>query len=101
MTWSERDWADSDNESDADAGGARDGGDDDGRRGLSADEDVAGGGQRRLSPSSWNWTEKIAGKGAAAGRRRSRSPGGQEADGRAGPTGTVTRDGGGGGRTAG
>ncbi|KAF7560605.1 hypothetical protein G7046_g3537 [Stylonectria norvegica] len=64
MTWSERDWADSEAESDLDFGA--DTRDDDGERA----------GERSASPlaTGWNWAEKIVGKGAAA---RARSPTGE------------------------
>lgn len=65
VTWSERDWVDSENESDVDVGG-------------DAKEDKQprkGSQQAPLSPSSWNWAEKIVGKG---GRGRSKSPKGEE-----------------------
>ncbi|PHH65893.1 hypothetical protein CDD81_1262 [Ophiocordyceps australis] len=57
VTWSERDWSDSGNESELDTGvGGKD---------LSKQE------QPSLSPRPWNWTEKIVGKGAASNRSKS------------------------------
>ncbi|KAL7937993.1 putative serine esterase domain-containing protein [Trichoderma chlorosporum] len=64
MTWSERDWASSENESDFDFIN-----DAVGDKKLDKPKDSQGG---RLSPSSWNWTEKIVGKGAM--KARSKSP---------------------------
>ncbi|KAL7823028.1 putative serine esterase domain-containing protein [Trichoderma gracile] len=63
MSWSERDWASSENEDDLDyindvAGDKK----------LEKAKESGG----RLSPSSWNWTEKIVGKGAM--KSRSKSP---------------------------
>ncbi|UNI21607.1 hypothetical protein JDV02_007584 [Purpureocillium takamizusanense] len=98
VTWSERDWIDSDNESDADLGTAA--AKDDKKqqhkaaqqqqqqhssqaegsqppppqqqKGSSKDgHDDQKQQQRALSPSSWNWAEKIVGRGA---RGRSKSP---------------------------
>lgn len=73
MTWSDRDWMDSENESDADLHG-------DARHGKrkqqqqlaepAKDETQQG----RLSPSSWKWTEKIVGRGLAGGRSKSPKP---------------------------
>ncbi|KAL6698182.1 putative serine esterase domain-containing protein [Trichoderma pleuroticola] len=64
MSWSERDWASSENESEfdfiSDAAGDKK---------LDKPKESQGG---RLSPSSWNWTEKIVGKGAM--KARSKSP---------------------------
>lgn len=67
VTWSERDWLDSDNESDADLGADAVGH----PSGRKASQPHA----QSSSPSSWSWTEKIAGKGA---RARSASPRGGE-----------------------
>ncbi|KAL2129295.1 hypothetical protein VTI74DRAFT_7973 [Chaetomium olivicolor] len=64
VTWSDRDWMDSGDESD-DGRGKRGGG-----GGLAAN--LAGFGERSTSPLMWNWTEKIVGKGAAG---KSKSPG--------------------------
>ncbi|QUC20149.1 uncharacterized protein UV8b_04390 [Ustilaginoidea virens] len=63
MTWSDRDWADSENESDAERPP---------KKGGKADEhDPAGTGEQgrqkeRASASSWNWAEKIVGKGVGS-----------------------------------
>ncbi|ATY64247.1 revertant of glycogen synthase kinase mutation [Cordyceps militaris] len=58
VTWSERDWVDSDDNSDAEAAGAE------------KEVDAVGKGDGTLSPSSWKWaTEKIVGKGAVSGRK--------------------------------
>lgn len=59
VTWSERDWADSDDNSDTDAP------DSDKKAGDSSKDGT-------LSPASWKWTEKIVGKGAAG--RKSPTP---------------------------
>lgn len=64
MSWSERDWASSENESDLDFIN-----DAVGDKKLDKPKESQGG---RLSPSSWNWTEKIVGKGAT--KARSKSP---------------------------
>ncbi|KAM0258118.1 hypothetical protein ACHAQJ_004023 [Trichoderma viride] len=64
MSWSERDWASSENESDLDFIN-----DANGDRKQEKPKESQGG---RLSPSSWNWTEKIVGKGAT--KARSKSP---------------------------
>ncbi|KAJ4300280.1 hypothetical protein N0V88_002953 [Collariella sp. IMI 366227] len=64
MTWSDRDWMDSGDESDDGRGKGGVSG------GLAAN--LASFGERGTSPLGWNWTEKIVGKGAAS----SRSPGG-------------------------
>lgn len=70
VTWSERDWMDSDNESDTDLGG-------DAKEPRSGRAEAQQQGQPNpSSPSSWSWTEKIVGKGA---RGRSDSPKGEEA----------------------
>ncbi|KAK5998608.1 Putative lipase ROG1-like protein [Cladobotryum mycophilum] len=61
MSWSERDWVDSENESDLDFMNEDD---------KKLDKPKEHGG--RLSPSGWNWAEKIVGKGAT--RHRSKSP---------------------------
>ncbi|KAH6607558.1 hypothetical protein Trco_003871 [Trichoderma cornu-damae] len=63
MSWSERDWASSENESDLDFIN-----DANGDKKLDKPKESQGG---RLSPSSWNWTEKIVGKGATRGRSKS------------------------------
>ncbi|KXX79791.1 putative lipase ROG1 [Madurella mycetomatis] len=82
VTWSERDWLDSADESDDGGGNGR-------GSGKKKEVDVNGNGNgngngsngggsgdagpgRSSSPSSWNWTEKIVGKGATS---RPRSPG--------------------------
>ncbi|KAG5948816.1 hypothetical protein E4U53_006129 [Claviceps sorghi] len=71
MTWSERDWADTDNESELDGhshGQA-------GREQQQSSKGPAGEAPLKspgLSPSSWKWAEKIVGKGAMS--RRSWSP---------------------------
>lgn len=62
MSWSERDWGSSENESDLDFVDAN------GDKKLDKPKESPGG---RLSPSSWNWTEKIVGKGATRGRSKS------------------------------
>ncbi|PNY27600.1 lipase ROG1, partial [Tolypocladium capitatum] len=63
MTWSERDWEDSENESDVDPGG--DAKEDKQQQQQQQHKDARKGGlQTPLSPSSWNWAEKIVGKGA-------------------------------------
>ncbi|RFU74850.1 hypothetical protein TARUN_7419 [Trichoderma arundinaceum] len=66
MSWSERDWGSSENESDLDFIN-----DANGDKKLDKPKESQGG---RLSPSSWNWTEKIVGKGASRARGRSKSP---------------------------
>ncbi|EGR51700.1 uncharacterized protein TRIREDRAFT_120125 [Trichoderma reesei QM6a] len=63
MSWSERDWASSENEDDLDYVN-----DVAGDKKLEKAKESGG----RLSPSSWNWTEKIVGKGAM--KSRSKSP---------------------------
>jgi hypothetical protein len=63
MSWSEREWASSENESELDYLN-----DTNGDKNLDKAKDAQGG---RLSPSSWNWTEKIVGKGATRGRSKS------------------------------
>jgi hypothetical protein len=76
MTWSERDWMDSENESD-DGGGKKEGGggaDGNGSKGKGGGLVVPfAGGERSTSPLNWNWTEKIVGKGGVG---RSKSPAG-------------------------
>ncbi|OAA81170.1 hypothetical protein LEL_00715 [Akanthomyces lecanii RCEF 1005] len=60
VTWSERDWVDSDETSEAEPAE------------VATAEDKKEGGSKTdstLSPSSWTWTEKIVGKGAASGRK--------------------------------
>lgn len=64
VTWSERDWVDSDDNSDAEAAEAT--------AAAKAENKKEGGskGDGNLSPSSWSWAaEKIVGKGAASGRK--------------------------------
>ncbi|KAK3306968.1 putative serine esterase-domain-containing protein [Chaetomium strumarium] len=67
VTWSDRDWVDSEGESDEGAHWRsrkkEAGADSAGKRGTS--------GERSSSPLMWNWTEKIVGKGIAS---RSKSP---------------------------
>ncbi|KAL2023369.1 hypothetical protein VTK56DRAFT_2726 [Thermocarpiscus australiensis] len=74
VTWSDRDWADSGDESD-EAGDGRSGKKEAGAgangRGKGSTSSLGLG--RSTSPSMWNWTEKIVGKGAGS---RPRSPGG-------------------------
>lgn len=75
MSWSERDWIDSENESEFDlpadpAVGGDDIKDNNDKQKLEKPKESPVG---RLSPSSWNWTEKIVGKGATT-RNRSKSP---------------------------
>lgn len=75
MTWSERDWMDSENESD-DGGGKKEGsgGGGNGSKGKGGGLGVSfAGGERSTSPLNWNWTEKIVGKGGVG---RSKSPAG-------------------------
>ncbi|GAB1319008.1 Revertant of glycogen synthase kinase mutation [Madurella fahalii] len=89
VTWSERDWVDSADESDDGGGNGRSSGkkkkevgvDMNGSRsgsgsGNGKGSNGGGGGdtglERSSSPLSWNWTEKIVGKGATS---RPRSPG--------------------------
>ncbi|KJZ79813.1 hypothetical protein HIM_00527 [Hirsutella minnesotensis 3608] len=74
VTWSERDWVDSDNESDteADASGSKDAKQ---RQAASEGRKDKETPQAQSSPSSWSWTEKIVGKGT---RGRSKSPKGGE-----------------------
>ncbi|KAK4235931.1 putative serine esterase-domain-containing protein [Achaetomium macrosporum] len=69
VTWSDRDWADSEGESD-DGGNGRNW-----KKEAGADSTGKGwtSGERSSSPLMWNWTEKIVGKGIAS---RSKSPGG-------------------------
>ncbi|OAA32122.1 hypothetical protein AAL_01454 [Moelleriella libera RCEF 2490] len=74
MTWSEQDWADSDNESEPDSPVSRRSGKQQQQQqdtGSAGQKDAA---QRSLSPTPWRWAEKIVGRGSA--RSRSRSPGG-------------------------
>ncbi|KAL7950203.1 putative serine esterase domain-containing protein [Trichoderma barbatum] len=68
MSWSERDWASSENESDFDFINEAVG-----DKKLDKPKESQGG---RLSPSSWNWTEKIVGKGAMKARSKSPTTGG-------------------------
>jgi hypothetical protein len=68
VSWSERDWLDSADESDDGGGGPRTA-DTKSKRG-SGGLGIPFGGERSSSP--WSWTEKIVGKGAAG---RSKSPG--------------------------
>lgn len=65
MTWSERDWADSENDSDIDTsiGNKED------KTPVKSTSNEKG----QLSPSSWKWTEKIVGKGARTARSKSPS----------------------------
>ncbi|KAK4109886.1 DUF676-domain-containing protein [Canariomyces notabilis] len=86
VTWSDRDWMDSGDESD-DGGSGRSGGrtlrreggpegsTSGGDGGSAAGLGILGGasGERSLSPLSWNWAEKIVGKGATARPRSSGS----------------------------
>ena len=80
VTWSERDWIDSGDESDDGVGSSA------GKAGKKEAEGKGKGvtpgglgvsaqhsGERSSSPLMWNWTEKIVGRGAAG---RSKSPGG-------------------------
>lgn len=87
VTWSERDWADSGDESDDGApvrGGAAGrkrevgtgvgvgaDGNGNGNGNVAAGGDGNGTGERSASPLGWNWAEKIVGRGAVAGRPRS------------------------------
>ncbi|KAK3294746.1 putative serine esterase-domain-containing protein [Chaetomium fimeti] len=91
VTWSERDWMDSENESDEGGvaggrGGRKEGGGNGGGGGSSSGGSKGkgggglgvplAGGERSSSPLNWNWTEKIVGKGGAG---RSKSPAGSGA----------------------
>ncbi|KAL2153308.1 hypothetical protein VTH82DRAFT_4463 [Thermothelomyces myriococcoides] len=79
VTWSDRDWVDSADESDDGVGGRLSGtrkeaaGGEEKRKSTTGLGIGFGGGERSSNPLSWNWTEKIIGKG---GLRRSKSPGG-------------------------
>ncbi|KAK4042842.1 putative serine esterase-domain-containing protein [Parachaetomium inaequale] len=72
VTWSERDWVDSGDESGEEVGSGR---------AAAGKKEAAGGGsgggggggERSSSPLNWNWTEKIVGKGGVG---RSKSPAG-------------------------
>ncbi|KHN98046.1 uncharacterized protein MAM_03807 [Metarhizium album ARSEF 1941] len=69
MTWSERDWVDSEDESDVEAHKEK-------QRQQSTQPTKGGAQQERLSPSSsWKWAEKIVGKGSTRSRRESPKPG--------------------------
>lgn len=71
MTWSERDWMDSDNESDHEThSNAKDGK----QKQLHVETANHGSPKGRLSPSSWKWTEKIVGKGMTGSRSKSPQP---------------------------
>ncbi|KAG6189198.1 hypothetical protein E4U47_005445 [Claviceps purpurea] len=75
MTWSDRDWVDSDNESDMEAySGGKSGQPQQSQQSQQSKEssDAAGTTSPTLSPSSWKWAaEKIVGKGAVGGRSKS------------------------------
>jgi hypothetical protein len=58
VTWSERDWLDSGDESDEERSGS-------GGKNKGGGFGMPFGGERSSSPLMWNWTEKIVGKGAA------------------------------------
>ncbi|KAL2175596.1 putative serine esterase-domain-containing protein [Thermothelomyces heterothallicus CBS 202.75] len=78
VTWSDRDWADSGDESDDGVGGRLSGTRKEAAGGEGKGKGIGlgipfGGGERSSSPLSWNWTEKIVGKG---GLGRSKSPSG-------------------------
>jgi hypothetical protein len=78
VTWSDRDWVDSENESEdgSGRGGKKEAGAADGKgKGAGLVGSLV---ERSASPLNWNWTEKIAGKGAAG---RSKSPGGDGPEG--------------------
>jgi hypothetical protein len=64
MTWSERDWADSENDTDVETSG-------DNKEVKKTPETNKSGDKGQLSPSSWKWTEKIVGRGATAAREKS------------------------------
>ncbi|KID79145.1 uncharacterized protein G6M90_00g022710 [Metarhizium brunneum] len=71
MTWSERDWVDSENESEIETH-------EDGKVGKQRHQPTQptkDGTQGRLSPSSWKWAEKIVGKGSTRSRSKSPKPG--------------------------
>lgn len=72
VTWSERDWMDSESDSDAEVGG-----DAKPKQGLKEGQQQ-GQPVAQSSPSSWSWTEKIVGRGA---RGRSSSPKGPKGEG--------------------
>ena len=63
MTWSERDWADSENDTDCETSGDN--------KEIKKTPETKSGDKGQLSPSSWKWTEKIVGKGATATREKS------------------------------
>ena len=63
MTWSERDWADSENDTDCETSGDN--------KEIKKTPGTKSGDKGQLSPSSWKWTEKIVGKGATATREKS------------------------------
>ncbi|KAM7183674.1 putative serine esterase (DUF676) domain containing protein [Rhypophila sp. PSN 637] len=76
MTWSDRDWLESGDDTDDDFAsfgqssfGSHGGGDKASPGDTNKDHKNKG-----TSPINWNWTEKIVGRGALAARRRSRSP---------------------------
>ncbi|KAG6287582.1 hypothetical protein E4U46_004000 [Claviceps purpurea] len=75
MTWSDRDWVDSDNESDMEAySGGKSGQPQQLQQSQQSkgSSDAAGATSPTLSPSSWKWAaEKIVGKGAVGGRSKS------------------------------
>ncbi|KAG5999891.1 hypothetical protein E4U21_006160 [Claviceps maximensis] len=77
MTWSDRDWADTDNDSEAEAHSqAHQIGHEKQQQQQSAKGAAGEAAPLRspgLSPSSWKWAEKIVGKGAAS-RRSSKGP---------------------------
>ena len=60
MTWSDRDWGDSDNDSELDMGGGSSEG-----HPHSGSSKANDGGDGRASSPTWNWTEKIVGKGGS------------------------------------
>lgn len=68
MTWSERDWLDSQDESDSEDLAYP------GHRRSKSDEERRGNGIKRTGSPSWNWTEKIVGKGASSKSRNPKSP---------------------------
>ncbi|TWU76608.1 hypothetical protein ED733_008127 [Metarhizium rileyi] len=70
MSWSERDWVDSENESDLDTHGDAKVGRE---RQQGAEPTKDGMRQERLSPPAWRWAERIVGKGSST-RSRSKSP---------------------------
>jgi hypothetical protein len=71
VTWSERDWADSGDDSDSDVAQHLVYGDIDGGKGKEKEKEKEV--PSRAASPSWTWTEKIVGKGKSAGKGRKTS----------------------------